>query len=771
IKKEVSNPNNRYGKKIISVFQVGSTVDTVGKKPIYEDNESSDIDLIFVGDTNYLMRNRPELENYVGSLRSGKIQVWLKSEAAYKEPEKYFQPGHPAADLRVLDGWDGLASKLGFLIEVTSGKTIYGKNIIEDLKSKSLKYPNFTYVPAEEGYELVIVAIRDLLKGLYGRNINTGIESLINQGLRETDAKNAFKSFLKKKYLPKDKQDLTEEEKAAKNYILTKDNDMAKATLRAFLGAYVQSSNDFPFLNPHTIYHDIDEMSKLLLASEGKKPWRDIIDRAYRVKINKELKDSKVYDSLWPWDWTGRNIKGNKQLVDSITGFFKECLIYTSEQSYLAGYTWTQHSQEKISYHLSRRAPGIIDVLSKTDETLDSAADLYIGEIVGIFGNKLEPPSLDDKLKWISEHKEPMLDIVERLVQKYDIPGEIKIQHKNRLLQVGQMQLMLAQQGKKEYYSEAKKTLEQVFMQPEENVFSLLLPPRTSWNLENEALAYLNLGECLLGLNRNDEAIKSIEKSIEINPRNAYSWKLLGELHSSNPEKSRLYNLISHSLKNPKELFSLRLELDKQNMNFVKKKLYSPWMNLINTNINRDIESVSSTIVDLMTKQRYFFNEITKKEKHLISIAEHVSFIEEEKSRLKELISYLNLAKNELKNIGGENYSQLEKTITKQKRNTLLAHERTMEEKSLARVMVNLIEERDKIEPKIRNEPSSELINEYVDILSKISFIGAREELKKLKKEKIINKKQYTDLYKKTTISLPEELIDLKKELYNLQLA
>ena len=40
IKKELSSPDNKYGKKIISVFQVGSTVDTVGKKPIYEDENN-----------------------------------------------------------------------------------------------------------------------------------------------------------------------------------------------------------------------------------------------------------------------------------------------------------------------------------------------------------------------------------------------------------------------------------------------------------------------------------------------------------------------------------------------------------------------------------------------------------------------------------------------------------------------------------------------------------------------------------------------------------
>ena len=75
------------------------------------------------------------------------------------------------------------------------------------------------------------------------------------------------------------------------------------------------------------------------------------------------------------------------------------------------------------------------------------------------------------------------------------------------------------------------------------------------------------------------------------------------------------------------------------------------------------------------------------------------------------------------------------------------------------------------IKAKLKKKPSNALINKYIETLSKISFTGAREELDKLKEEKIINENQYQKLYNNTVISLPVELRDLKQELYNLELA
>lgn len=786
----IEGGNNKFARNIISIFQVGSTVGNLGENPKYEDNFSSDIDLIFVGDSDLLLEDRLGFEKYVSEFRSGKIEVWLKSELQYKEPQKYFRPGHPAAKLNILDGWDGLARQIGQKIEAFSGRTIWGEEVVESLREKLRSDPHGLAVPPEEGNELVNVAIRDLLKGLSKRSVEYGVEAILSEkqgilGLAEEEVKEergkireAFDSYLKeKRHLPKQDQDLTRREKEAKNYVLTKDNDVAKAVEREFLGVYCQAKGKFISTDPHDIYRQIKEEALLSLRGEKRRKWRQLMKKAYTVKTNNLEKDS-----LLPWDWYVKESEKNRRLVDLVSGFSTECLIYTSGRASMEGYTWTHDFQKRMNHHLRRRAPGIIEILSDLGEeefsTLRSVIDLYIGEIVDIFTNRLETPSLEERLNSVSQYREDMVKLMREIVKEYDLHPEI-IRHQNsKLLQIAQTKLMIAQniesESKREtsrlrrrFCSSAKKTLEELFKESKENKFTAIIPERRRWTIQREALAHSTLGECLLELGDNRRALRNVQKSIEINPRNAYVWRLLGETVENEKEQS-LCDSISKGLEEPNSLISLRLVLE--NPEKLEERLYSPWEDLIERKLDEYVKNVSVEIEEIMHEENFLFSKVENKEENLGAIINRLCLLDGEKRRLKDFVNSVRMTKEKLREgeIAGEYYFQVEKAVARYKRNILFDHQRKMEEGALSNEMVERLKRKKEIESNFGKRPTESQVREWVDATLNFSYKDVRERLKKWKEKGIISNKEYERLWKKTLIPLPNCLSESKQGLREL---
>ena len=715
--------SGKFSSNIISIAQVGSTANTLGKTPKYEDNPSSDIDLIFISN-----KYSPNIERYVSSFRDGKIEVWLKSYKQYLDPEIYFKSGYPAGDASKQDGWDLLAPKTGLNIEVFSGNTLYGKPVLENIRKNPPE--NISYIPTEEGFELATVALRDLFRGLHGRTMTSGINHLEKIGIRKNEGKKSLETILQNP----NKTRLKNSEKAARDYILSKDNEIAKSLLRLGMSIYHEATNQFISKDPHKIYEKTrDEVNTVFLKKPDLKIWRDLLNTAYKIKVN-DKKNLK----FWDWDWNNISSKKNKYLVDLVSGFFREVSVISEELA--EPYAWTQNTTKRISNHSSRRIPGIIDKInnlgSKEKETLDSAIDLYLNEMTKILSNRIIPPKFDEKLNLLSKNKEDTLKVLEVAVNKLKLPQDYQKNHKSQLLSLSQMQLLLAQNNKPEYFFEAKKSIDLALKETEENTFSKLLPDRKPWNNQKEAEAKLTLGEILIGLNNQKEGIKNIKESLKLDPRNSYAWSVLGEITNS-----ETYSQISKTLRNPSELLALRPILGKD-FKIVEKEVYSPWKTLISNQIDKNFEQVSNVGVDILQKELTLMNKIFLGEKDSGIIKEHLNVLETEEKRVKENLINLKTLKNSLNKISGENYPELEKNVNKLKRELLFKTNRNLEVNSLTNLSLNLLKE---INSQRKNT------KKYFLNKSKLNKEATLMELKQEFSQNKMSSKKYKELISKIT--------------------
>ncbi len=133
-----------------------------------ERNPTSDVDVEVVFTDEFFSENRADIDAKLrrieGRINLGEkhvVNLWPRRRSEYVQGLKSSDP----KNLEQLDGWSGLASNVLLAYMQDTGRTIAGEALLEET-------PRVNDIPPFEGYELVMVATRDLLKGysLYDYN-------------------------------------------------------------------------------------------------------------------------------------------------------------------------------------------------------------------------------------------------------------------------------------------------------------------------------------------------------------------------------------------------------------------------------------------------------------------------------------------------------------------------------------------------------------------------------------------------------------------------
>jgi len=490
------------GGDIVSIFTLGSHKNE-------GENEASDIDVtvVFKDEVYRVKERRENVQDLLKQHYTEKVKFWPASEDMYLNPERRMRLTPP--EETDLDGPDELARLIGFYINVNSSHPIEGKNLEDLIQIR----PSADKL---DGYEFINVVTRDFAKGAFNRNKDQ-IVSKLSSGSEDMEEvyHQAFDSYLEKRSAGF--KDLDKFELDVMSEILTKDNDLAKASLRAFYGLHVLRGGNFLGSregNKSFVYSEIRKKAKKIIAQTALKDIDDIskfVDDIYHIKLNSDDAGSPKWIN-WNWDPAQVDIT-NEETLETYGQFFDGVLDVAHTLAFREGLYWDLIRLDAIDRHNSRNMPELIKLVA-SERTQSFAA---------------VKPQLNSMVDFVETHLEYFPEFKEIVESKEILDELIAAEYSRDQLLAGRVFSLLHRfAGEETYEIFAEEGLEEHINETEQLIMSGLDPSTLLEKQFELADAYRELAK-LESFKGDDLAAEAfLDKSIELNPVSLDSWRLKG---------------------------------------------------------------------------------------------------------------------------------------------------------------------------------------------------------------------------------------------------
>ena len=300
---------------IASIFVAG------GKTQNY-----SDLDVMIVFKDNYLddtVKDILRKKLLAGDIvKTDRVKLYLCNESEYHNPKKpkladkdlsdylneNYKPGE--ALVKESEDWGNLARMYQLMWKVKTGRTQFGKKLIESLEDVDIE------IPAEEGYELYIIQTRKFLEGFFNRKKHKG-----------------------------------ESAGEYKDYLIKQDRKLAKAILRGVDSLHILLEQK-ALIDPGAINK---KSEKLIFRHFRHDNFRKLVNAAYHVK-SQGILFSEALDKT-----------DSKELKQDILGFFNFLKNLSRSLIYEYDYIWNNERLKLLNEYYTSNTPDLLKLVDKIE--------------------------------------------------------------------------------------------------------------------------------------------------------------------------------------------------------------------------------------------------------------------------------------------------------------------------------------------------------------------------------------------------------------------